>query len=165
MQRFQAGNISTASPLACAKEMLDAMPQVMWFIRRHMRQHRTRGMSIPQFRTLVLLDAQPTASLSHVAENLGSSLPTASRIVSGLVSKGLVTRQTCAADRRQCELQLTGTGRAVLSAGRRATEDRLAAELGKLGDADRETIAGAMKMLQGIFGGEFVNPAKGAEAG
>jgi DNA-binding MarR family transcriptional regulator len=165
MQRFQGANISGASPLLCAKEMLDAMPQVMWFIRRHMRQHRTRGMSIPQFRTLVLLDAQPTASLSHVAENLGSSLPTASRIVSGLVSKGLVVRQTCATDRRQCELQLTGTGRAVLSAGRRATEDRLAAELARLSDADRETVHTAMKLLNGTFAGEMLGDTKGAEAG
>jgi DNA-binding MarR family transcriptional regulator len=145
--------------------MLEAMPQVMWFIRRHMRQHRTRGMSIPQFRTLVLLDAHPTASLSMVADHLGSSLPTASRIVSGLVTKGLVVRQTCASDRRQCELQLTGTGRAVLSAGRRATEDRLAAELARLGDSERETVAAAMDLLARAFAGEFPAESKGAEAG
>src|SRR5438067_2355645 len=129
------------SPLGCAVAMLDALPQVMWFIRREMRRHRTRGMSIPQFRTLVLIDDQPTVSLSAVAENLGASLPTASRIVSGLVGKGLLTRETCAADRRQCSLRVTATGRAALNAGRRATQERLAAELARLSERERGIVA------------------------
>src|SRR3954468_630063 len=106
MQRFQRTTVGPASPLACAKSMLEAMPQVMWFIRRQMRQHRTRGMSVPQFRTLVMLDRYPTASLSAVAENLGATLPTASRMVSGLVTKGLVARRPHPTDRRQASLVL-----------------------------------------------------------
>jgi DNA-binding MarR family transcriptional regulator len=140
--------------------MLDALPQVMWFIRREMRRHRTRGMSIPQFRTLVLIDDQPTVSLSAVAENLGASLPTASRIVSGLVSKGLITRETSLADRRQCSLQLSPTGRAALNEGRRATQERLAAELARLNERERGVVAEAMWRLGDVFGRER-GPAAG----
>src|SRR3954467_6157218 len=80
------------SPQRCASEILDALPPVMRFVRKHMRSHRTKGLSLPQFRTLALLRSVPSANLSAVAEFLGASLPTASRIVSGLVSKRLLQR-------------------------------------------------------------------------
>jgi DNA-binding MarR family transcriptional regulator len=128
-----------------------------------MRRHRTRGMSIPQFRTLVLIDDQPTVSLSAVAENLGSSLPTASRIVSGLVSKGLIIRKTCSDDRRQCSLRLTATGRAALNEGRRATQEQLAAELARLSERERGIVAEAMRNLNSVFGKEQ-GPTAGSDA-
>ena len=131
--------------------MLDGLPPVMWFIRRHMRQHRTCGLSVPQFRTLCLLDRYPTASLSLVAENLGCSQPSASRLVSGLVSRGIVTRREGATDRRQIELILTASGQRVLNKARAATLDRLAAELEGMSEADRRTIASAMTILNETF--------------
>jgi DNA-binding MarR family transcriptional regulator len=133
--------------------MLDGMPQVMWFIRRQMRQHRTRGMTVPQFRTLVLLDRFPTASLSAVAENLGASLPTASRMVSGLVAKGFVARKAHPTDRRQASLVLTTKGRAALNTARQATQHGMAREIERLGDADRATITRAMGLLAEAFAG------------
>lgn len=138
---------------ACARAMLDGMPQVMWFIRRQMRRHRTHGMSVPQFRTLVLLDRYPSASLSSVAEHLGSTLPTASRLVAGLVTKGLVARGERPGDRRQASLVLTGRGRTALNAARRATQDSMAREVAALSADDRLTIIRAMGLLRDVFGG------------
>src|SRR4051812_38600064 len=113
MQLLPVATISTRSRSAdaCARAMLDGMPQVMWFIRRQMRRHRTHWLSVRQFRTLVRRDRYPTASLSAVAENLGAALPTASRMVAGLVEKGLVHRRDCPTDRRQVSLGLTAKGR------------------------------------------------------
>src|SRR3954470_22241366 len=85
----------------CARAMLDGLPLVMWFIRREMRHHRTGGLSVPQFRALCLLDRYPTISLSNVAEHLGSSQPSASRLITGLVSRRLVKREESSDDRRQ----------------------------------------------------------------
>src|SRR5436190_24215904 len=100
--------VSTSDgPAGCARAVLDGMPPVMWFIRRQMRRHRTAGLSVPQFRALALLDRFPTASLSLLAEHLGSSQPSASRLVTGLVSRGFVTRKECVDDRRQVALPLT----------------------------------------------------------
>lgn len=141
--------------------MLDGLPQVMWFIRRHMRRNRSRALSVPQFRTLVLLDRYPTASLSAVAEHLGFTLPTASRLVTGMVGKGLVTREECPDDRRQKSLGLTARGRAALNAARRETQDRLADAIAHLGDAQRTTIYRAMALLRDAFAG---TPMPGAEA-
>ena len=75
----------------CATDLLDSVPPVIWFIRRQMRDHR-HGLSLPQLRVLAKVHSQPTASLSAVAEHVGASLPTASRLVNGLVAKGLLAR-------------------------------------------------------------------------
>jgi len=123
----------------------------MWFLRYHMRRHRVQGLSVPQFRTLAQLKRFPQASLSAVAENLGSSAPTASRLVDGLVSKGLIARHSCSRDRRQISLMLTGKGRSVLNTALRETQSRLAAEIAVLGEAERTTIAEAMLLLHAIF--------------
>src|SRR4051812_46948573 len=90
----------------CALQLLDALPPVMRFVRKHMRSNRARGLSIPQFRVMALLASIPSANLSAVADFLGASLPTTSRIVSGLVKNGLIERRESQNDRRQVELRL-----------------------------------------------------------
>ncbi|HSI37236.1 MAG: MarR family winged helix-turn-helix transcriptional regulator [Phycisphaerae bacterium] len=135
----------------CAGAVLDAVPGVMWFVRCHMRRHRTRGLSVPQFRTLVLLRRYPGASLSLVAEHLGSSMPTASRLVTGLVGKGLLTRKGRADDRRQVTLALTAKGESVLDTAQAATRDGVAEKLEQLGELERKTLAAAMDLLGRVF--------------
>lgn len=149
-----------ASPAHCAQAMLEGLPPVMWFIRTHMRKHRAHGLSVPQFRTLALLDRFPTASLSMVAENLGASAPTASRMVDGLVRKGLITRESCSDDRRQISLLLTEEGRRVLETSRSETQRMIADEVSHLPESERETIVRAMQMLHDIFSSK---PAPGEE--
>ncbi len=109
----------------CAWELLDAVPPLMWHIRRSMRSFR-RGLSMPQFRAMVLLANRPDASLSAVADHLALSLPTTSRMVSGLVGKGLLTRQGSTTDRRQVSIGVTAQGRAVLDAAWSGTGRELA---------------------------------------
>src|SRR5690349_15962814 len=97
-----------------------------------------------------LLDA-PAANLSAVADILNSSLPTASRVVSGLVAKGLIDRSESATDRRQVELVLTSRGRSLVETARRAARGKLAAALAELSEADRSSLADAPATLRGLF--------------
>jgi DNA-binding MarR family transcriptional regulator len=159
MQSLQDATISPqthgghgAAPAECARAMLDGMPPVMWFIRRHLRRHRTRGVSVPQYRVLCVLDAHPQSSLSAVADNLGLGLPATSRLVTGLVGKGLVARKSRPGDRRQVSLVLTPKGRAAMNMNRQLTIDELAGEIAHLSEAQRETIVEAMSVLRGVFG-------------
>jgi len=140
-----------ACPDRCASEILDALPPVMRFVRKHMRSHRAKGLSLPQFRTLALLRSVPSANLSAVAEFLGASLPTASRIVSGLVAKGLVEREEHADDRRQLELVLTNRGSATVESAHRATRDELSRELQNLSPQQRATLVKGMNALRSLF--------------
>src|SRR6476661_7084211 len=142
MQLLSPATVSPASPAArrCANAVLDGLPPVMWFIRCQMRQQRTGELTVPQFRALALIDRYPTASLSLVAEHLGSSQPSASRLIDGLVIRGFVTRRQCDQDRRQVRLVLTARGKVILDKARDAARDNVARELAGMSEADRETV-------------------------
>jgi DNA-binding MarR family transcriptional regulator len=146
----EATNWPQATAEACAEELLDALPPVMRVVRRHMRGHK-QGLSVPQFRTLALLRAAPAVNLSAVADILNASLPTASRVVSGLVDKGLIDRSESASDRRQVELVLTPRGRSLVDTARRAAQGKLAATLGELSEADRRCLVHALQTLRAVF--------------
>ena len=141
----------TTSPDACAQEILDVVPIVMRSIRAELRRHRTADLSIPQFRTLAFIDRNADASLSDVAEHIGLTLPSMSKIVEGLVVRKFVTRQTARDDRRRMTLALTARGLTALQASRDATRACLAEDLAGLTERQRETITQAMEILWLVF--------------
>jgi len=150
MQRLSVTS-KVLSPTHCAARVLESVPLVHWFIRQQMRGHRGR-MSLPQFRSLVRVDRMPWASLSTVAQHLGASLPTTSRIVGGLVEKGLLARGGDQADRRRISLVITRRGRAVLQAARHGAQKKMEAELLSLHPQQRAAIVAAMEILAHLFG-------------
>jgi DNA-binding MarR family transcriptional regulator len=139
------------SPDSCAQEILEVVPAVMRIIRAEMRRHRTADLSVPQFRTLAFIDRQADASLSDVAEHIGLTLPSMSKIVDGLVTRKLVTRQTHPTDRRRMTLTLTARGQTALQSSRAATRACLAEDLAALSDRQREIVTQALEILQPIF--------------
>ena len=131
--------------------MLDGLPSVMWFIRWQMRGHRAGGLSVAQFRTLAQLDRFARLSLSCVAENLGCSLPTASRMMVNMVSGGLVKRRAVPGDRRQMSLLLTPRGRALLQEARRGAVAEMADRLAPLSGGQKRELRRVMVLLQSLF--------------
>nr|WP_042186818.1 MarR family transcriptional regulator [Kibdelosporangium sp. MJ126-NF4]CEL17583.1 Transcriptional regulator, MarR family [Kibdelosporangium sp. MJ126-NF4]CTQ91191.1 Transcriptional regulator, MarR family [Kibdelosporangium sp. MJ126-NF4] len=71
-------------------------------------------ITIPQFRLLVVLDAQGPQKLVSIAEALGVNPSTATRTVDRLVNAGLIDRQTSPTSRRELVLGLSRTGRTVV---------------------------------------------------
>ena len=136
----------------CARDILETVPLVMRFIRNQARRHRTAGSSVVQFRTLNFLGHGENRSLSAVAEHLGLSLPAVSRLVTGLVKKGLVERQTISTNRRQVALTLTQEGRAAVEKIRGEIWSQLADSLGAISVAEQKVIQDAMRILHGVFG-------------
>jgi len=141
----------TTSPDACAQEILEVVPAVMRTIRAELRRHRTADLSVPQFRTLAFIDRNADASLSDVAEHIGLTLPSISKIVEGLVTRKLVTRQTHPTDRRRMTLTLTARGQTALQSSRAATRACLAEDLAALSDRQREMITQALEILRPAF--------------
>ena len=139
------------TPDTCAQAMLEIVPSIMRNIRAEMRRHRTADLSVPQFRTLAYIDRNDAASLSDVADHIGLTLPSMSKIVEGLVIRKLVTRQTHPVDRRRMTLALTARGQTALQTSREATRACLAEDLAALSDRQRETIAQAMEILRPVF--------------
>ena len=142
---------------ACAASLLQTVPELLWYIRRHMRRHRS-GLSVPQFRVLLQIQSNPHISLSAVAEHLGASLPTASRMVANLVNKNFLSRAETPADRRQVALALTPSGKSIVDAARRASITQMERELRPLSPKDRDTVCHAMAILAG-----FVRSARAPE--
>jgi DNA-binding MarR family transcriptional regulator len=154
MKLLEDESIMTTSVAACAQEVLEVVPQIMRAIRTEMRRHRTADLSVPQFRTLGFIDRNASASLSDAAEHIGLALPSMSKLVDGLVTRKLVTRQTDAADRRRLTLALTRSGRTALEASRAATRACLAENLAALTEAERATVVKAMAALRPVFAAE-----------
>jgi DNA-binding MarR family transcriptional regulator len=131
----------------CAVAMLEAIPAAMWVIRRHMRAHRLPGMSVPQLRVLAYLDRYGPATLSGVAEHVGTTLPSMSRMIQALVEGQLVRRRAGSPDRRTVRLEIAARGRHALAIARRATVKQLAGQVGVLRAEERGRLQKAMGLL------------------
>jgi DNA-binding MarR family transcriptional regulator len=135
----------------CARGVLETVPFVMRVIRRELRKHGARELSVPQFRTLNFLSGHKGASLSEVAEHIGLTLPSMSTLIEGLVSRNYTIRRTDPDDRRRMTLELTERGQSTLRTARDATQDYLAEQLETLSSEDRNTVAKSMRILRTIF--------------
>ena len=139
------------SPDECARQILEAVPLVMAAIRTEIRSHRGSELSVPQFRVLIFLNRHEGASLSDIAEHLGLTLPSMSKMMDGLVARNMVTRQMDPEDRRRVTLVLTTLGRRAMQSAHKATESRLAERLVVLPASDRRLIIKAMQILASVF--------------
>jgi len=136
---------------ACTHALMDTTPQILQSIRVEMRRGRGAELSIPQFRTLRFIQRNPDSSLSDLADHLGLTLPSASKLVDGLVKQKLLTRKESAEDRRRLTLLLTQNGTSIVDSARANARANLAEKLKNLSDADLETISQAMQILHPIF--------------
>jgi DNA-binding MarR family transcriptional regulator len=75
---------------------------------------RVGGVSVVQLRALTVLDRQGEANLVQLADDMGVTVSTTSRLVDRLVAAGLVDRRVAAHTRREVALRLTPRGRSLL---------------------------------------------------
>ena len=135
----------------CARQLLDTTPQIMRFIRAEMRSHRGHDLSVPQFRTLTFINRNPEISLSNLADHLGLTLPSTSKLVDGLVNQKIITRHESKEDRRRLTLALTKNGEEILRTARGATQNHLKDVLHELSADELSMIIRAMNLLQPLF--------------
>ncbi|MFN8475667.1 MAG: MarR family transcriptional regulator [Anaerolineae bacterium] len=135
----------------CAEEVFEVAPLIMRTIRQSMRAHSAHDLSVPQFRSLAYVGRHPGVSLSDVADHVGLTLSSVSKLVDGLVTRELVVREASAEDRRYLTLRLTPAGEALLDEARQATREDLARLLGALSPAEQARVMEAMGLLRGVF--------------
>jgi DNA-binding MarR family transcriptional regulator len=139
------------SAQACAAQVLDTTLEVLCTIRNELRGKAGIDLTMAQFRTLKQLQRKPGSNLSDLAEEIGVTAPALSKLVDGLVLRGLAGRAAHAADRRHIELQVTAEGRRALDRVRQAVVLRFAERLAGLSPADRSAIAAALTTLLEAF--------------
>jgi DNA-binding MarR family transcriptional regulator len=73
-----------------------------------------REITLPQYRTLVVLSYRGNQRLAELASNLAVSPSTATRMCDRLVRKGLITRSRDTLDRREVDLCVSDEGRRLV---------------------------------------------------
>jgi len=140
-----------ATPEACATEMLDVVPLIMRTIRADVRRRKGPDFSVPQFRALAFVGRNKGVKLRDLAEFLGLTPPSASKLIDGLVSKRLIVREIPLTDRRRISLALSAAGIAKYRAIMEQTRNFLASRVAHLGPAERHRLLGGMRDLRSAF--------------
>jgi DNA-binding MarR family transcriptional regulator len=138
-------------PRDCAAELLEVVPLMMRVIRAKVRAYSSPELSMPQFRTLAFLGRNEGATLSDVASFLVLTLSATSKLVDGLVTADLVTRENDSLDRRKISLGLTVSGQKKFRAAREATADFLTDRVADVSAEERACITDSMRVLRAIF--------------
>ncbi|MGA3058839.1 MAG: MarR family transcriptional regulator [Candidatus Bathyarchaeia archaeon] len=141
----------TLSPEEAARQLLEVIPVVMREIRSEMRSRRTPDLTVPQFRALSFVSRNVGSSLLEVANHLGLTPPSTSRIVDGLIYRKMMTREDHPDDRRRVKLTVTHVGEQILEASRQDALTYLSTKLSNINADNREAIVKAMNVLQPIF--------------
>jgi DNA-binding MarR family transcriptional regulator len=87
------------------------------------RTQQDEALSIAQIATAFLVDEAGSLRVSELSDKLGLSLSATSRMVDGLVERGLLRREEDPEDRRARVLTLTAKGQAFVD---RLSEERMA---------------------------------------
>jgi DNA-binding MarR family transcriptional regulator len=154
LARETAQRPDDATPDACAALLLETVPAVMRNIRTQMRAQRTAGISVAQFRALGYVGRHAGASLSAVAEHLGLTPPATSRLVDGLVARGMMRREVSPADRRAVMLALTPEGEALQAQARAGALSALVVQVAELPEGERVALMAALRQLRALFATE-----------
>jgi DNA-binding MarR family transcriptional regulator len=134
--------------LVCARRVVGTLPPLMQEIRNQMRQAVPAGLSVPQFRVLILARRKPGASVSDVASHLGVTLPTASVAVDRLVKQGLLSIDITPDNRRRRSIGLTGLGTRVVTQAQARTTHALAERLSPLSPQQLALLQEALTLLE-----------------
>ncbi|MDZ4719287.1 MAG: MarR family transcriptional regulator [Roseiflexaceae bacterium] len=137
-------------PFEATKELLALLPLLNRIVATEVRREVGEDTSMPQFRVLTLLAAQPL-TLSTLAKQRRVSPQSMSELVQVLVERGWIARLPDPSDRRQSLLQLTEHGRAQYE---RATDhmlQRLTPLIGQLSRAELAAVRIALPALHRVL--------------
>jgi DNA-binding MarR family transcriptional regulator len=125
---------------------MDALRRIVRALSSSSREASSSGgLSGAQLFVLRQVSARPGLSVGQLAASTLSRQSTVSEVVSRLVERGLVARETSAADARQTELSLTARGRRAIAKFGATAQERLAAGLASMPAARRRTLADALE--------------------
>lgn len=106
------------------------------------------GLTVREWRALAVLDYLKEAPLQLLANHSGLLKSQMSRVVSGLIERGLISRSENPEDGRSILLRLTGEGRAIVAQILTDSEHRNEMMLSSLSPEDRRHLQAS---LQAVF--------------
>ena len=97
-------------------------------------------VTLAQYRALIVLASKGPQRVASLAEALGVTPPTATRMCDRLVRKGLVRRRTARDDRREVRLSLTPAGQELVAQVTALRRAEIADLLAAISPADRSAM-------------------------
>jgi DNA-binding MarR family transcriptional regulator len=95
------------------------------------------GITHSQFRLLAAIDASTDGRCARLAEEVGSSAPTITRMLTALENAGLVERSRATDDRRGVVVRLTPAGRTALEIKQKQVDEKRQALYDSLSPTER----------------------------
>jgi DNA-binding MarR family transcriptional regulator len=139
------------SPQSCAAELLEVVPLIMRAMRAEVRRQRAPELSMPQFRALAFVGRNKGAALSDVAAFLGLGLPSASKLIDGLVASKFVVREIALGDRRKVYLALSPAGHAKFKVMVTQSRNFLAGKVAHFSGSQRRHLTEILAALRLTF--------------
>jgi DNA-binding MarR family transcriptional regulator len=149
------------TPDEAAEAVLEAIPPAMRAIRERMRSARAANLSVSQFRMLLFVGRHPGTDLSAVADHMGTTLPSASQLMSRLVAAGMLARTVHPTERRHLQLSLTESGVAALGECDARTREWLRDRLSGATPEQLERLEAALTDLLSLIEGSPGAPGGG----
>ncbi|HVC13605.1 MAG TPA: MarR family winged helix-turn-helix transcriptional regulator [Acidimicrobiales bacterium] len=109
-------------------------------------------VTLTQYRSLVLLASRGPQGIASLADSLGVTPPTASRLCDRLVRKGLVRRRTDRNDRRQVRVALTEAGRRLVDIVTDRRRREIAILLNAVPEDARRSVVAGLQLLADAAG-------------
>lgn len=141
-------------------ELLAILPLLMGIVAAEVRREAGEATTMPQYRVLAHLAAQPL-TLSGLAKQRRVSLQAMSELVQALVERGWVVRVPDPRDRRQQMLHLTEQGRQRYERAQHQTLQRLIPLMSQLDETERVAVRQALLALRRVLAGEENEPSDG----
>ncbi len=118
---------------------------------RAVTRYTNQELPAATLRLLSQIDELGPSTIGHLAEADRCRQPTMSNAVQNLVDKGWAHKRPNPADARSSLVDLTGSGRAVLTEARRRNAAAVAERLGRVPDHDVDDLARAVTLLKGLL--------------
>ena len=133
-----------------AKRLLEVLPPIIQHLRGRAKSAGRSNVTMAQFRILAHIN-QGLLTVGSLAKNQLVAQPTMSKMVDGLVKRGLIRRKSDVHDRRQINLELTAKGKMILSSGMGTIETRLTSDFQNLSSEDKKDLQNSLEGLERVF--------------
>ncbi|MFR9752364.1 MarR family winged helix-turn-helix transcriptional regulator [Nocardia sp. 004] len=151
--------MTTARRYATAEESVDEITDALLTASRLLVAlsaqsiaHVDETITIPQFRTLVILSTRGPAKIATLAGILNVQPSTATRMVDRLVTAGLVDRKPNPESRRELIIELTTRGHTIVTAVTDRRRREIAAVVDRVPAGDRSGLVRALNAFSAAGG-------------
>ena len=133
-----------------ALQVMEVLPLVIRFIRGTVKAEGKEGVTFPHFRIMTCIE-KASPSNADLAEILGVSVAAMSRMLDGLVRRGILLRSHSTRDRRQLKLELTPAGKRAYRRTARKIQFELQKKIEMLDSGQRGQLRSGMSTLKELF--------------